>query len=746
MIDAVSEDDVPLHMIWIVAMMVLIGWMTRNLVTSRRYKACVAEPLLEGLELTNHRIDAARREAEHGFLLCAACGFENFTRVHNCALCGALCFDMGPDEAYFAPQSERRLTPLQRRARMRKEWQRKVDIQGRIFWYRNSIDGVMATSPGYVIQFSRSDEEEHREDEDVDSPIPSSPKGCDEVSRNASAPDNDEQVSTSDEPDIQINRSLDLTKATFKLTEASQADGAAFPHDALHFADRAALKQGMELAARDFPSKFSHFVVHTALLANTSDMRMIRVTTHRDYVLEQSMTTLSCIPDSDVHLGFRVVFKGESGIDAGGLHREWIMLLNEMLTKPEVGLFKCTNRSDQTFYINANSAVDNGEDHLVFFFGAGRMVGRALLDGAVLGFHLSVPLLKMILGMPVTFDDLEYYDADLYRNLKWLLENEGVESLGLDFSVCEQRGFRSAVGDEVCHDRDSSADVVVVDLIPNGRDVTVTDENKALYVDRRFKYVIFESVWEQLNVFLRGIYDVIPARLLLGFDYEELDYLLCGTGEIDVNDWEQNTRISLSLEDNPRVLEWFWQLFKQVIPNGDRVPGIQALGHTNTIGGGLLNDFGQAFRAAGFKWTKKLCQQDSDGDGQKNGEELGDPCCVWKVGDLPTFSIGPVKSIIKMSKSLQRVLFHVALFIAVFAVFAAAFQQSAGSKGSGTGEEYEAGANPEDEYPAFVTQNKSKSTAATSAPVPTPTSAAVTAQLLSAVASMAIALVASMFA
>ncbi|KAJ0389246.1 hypothetical protein ATCC90586_010971 [Pythium insidiosum] len=52
--------------------------------------------------------------------------------------------------------------------------------------------------------------------------------------------------------------------------------------------------------------------------------------------------------------------------------------------------------------------------------------------------------------------------------------------------------------------------------------------------------------------------------MLVGFDYEELDYLLCGTGEIDVDDWEQNTRISLNLEDNPRVLRWFWELVREM--------------------------------------------------------------------------------------------------------------------------------------------------------------------------------------
>jgi dopamine beta-monooxygenase len=33
-------------------------------------------------------------------------------------------------------------------------------------------------------------------------------------------------------------------------------------------------------------------------------------------------------------------------------------------------------------------------------------------------------------------------------------------------------------------------------------------------------------------------------------------------------------------------------------------------------------------------WTPELCRKDSDGDGKTNGEELGDPKCVWN-GNAP---------------------------------------------------------------------------------------------------------------
>ena len=37
------------------------------------------------------------------------------------------------------------------------------------------------------------------------------------------------------------------------------------------------------------------------------------------------------------------------------------------------------------------------------------------------------------------------------------------------------------------------------------------------------------------------------------------------------------------------------------------------------------------------KWTVELCKKDSDGDGKTNGQELGDPRCIWVEGDVPEF-------------------------------------------------------------------------------------------------------------
>ncbi|XP_076468958.1 dopamine beta-hydroxylase-like [Babylonia areolata] len=85
-----------------------------------------------------------------------------------------------------------------------------------------------------------------------------------------------------------------------------------------------------------------------------------------------------------------------------------------------------------------------------------------------------------------------------------------------------------------------------------------------------------------------------------------------------------------------------YPMYGQEIPNGDQVPHPckpnflwHGVGHQISQGGGARNPFGEDFAANGHKWTEALCRKDSDGDGRTNGEELGDPECVWSKGQTP---------------------------------------------------------------------------------------------------------------
>jgi hypothetical protein len=76
--------------------------------------------------------------------------------------------------------------------------------------------------------------------------------------------------------------------------------------------------------------------------------------------------------------------------------------------------------------------------------------------------------------------------------------------------------------------------------------------------------------------------------------------------------------------------------FVAMLPNGGNVPDVPAIGHPDGTGDdAATNAFGDAFSEAGNKWTKELCEADTDGDGQTNGQELGDPCCEWDMDTNP---------------------------------------------------------------------------------------------------------------
>ncbi|GMF16336.1 unnamed protein product [Phytophthora lilii] len=81
--------------------------------------------------------------------------------------------------------------------------------------------------------------------------------------------------------------------------------------------------------------------------------------------------------------------------------------------------------------------------------------------------------------------------------------------------------------------------------------------------------------------------------------------------------------------------------FVALIPNGGNVANAPAIGHSDNTGrSSATNAFGKAFADAGKSWTSGLCQADTDGDGQTNGQELGDPCCEWTVGSTPRWTSG----------------------------------------------------------------------------------------------------------
>ncbi|KAL7430386.1 hypothetical protein ACHAXM_002168, partial [Skeletonema potamos] len=70
----------------------------------------------------------------------------------------------------------------------------------------------------------------------------------------------------------------------------------------------------------------------------------------------------------------------------------------------------------------------------------------------------------------------------------------------------------------------------------------------------------------QLNELLLGFFDVIPEPLLTIFDFQELELLMCGLPEIEMEDWKSHTEYSGEYDrdgPNHEVCRWFWEIVSE---------------------------------------------------------------------------------------------------------------------------------------------------------------------------------------
>ncbi|RHY54815.1 hypothetical protein DYB38_005551 [Aphanomyces astaci] len=330
---------------------------------------------------------------------------------------------------------------------------------------------------------------------------------------------------------------------TIRMSEALVIDTEEFP--------RASSVIDFEsVAALPFRHKVRWFLQELDKVAVPWEEGHLLLKIRRDAVLEESMHLLMLIPAADIRQRLRIEFIDEPGLDAGGLLREWVLLLCERLFDGSYGLFQSSHVENFGYWINTNSAQLK-PDHLKCFEFIGRLIAKCLLEGQLLTVHFSLPLLKHILGVPISFSDLEFLDEDLCKNANWLRDHSDVDTLSLDFTV---QPF----------DANGKA-LPPIELVPGGGGIAVTDANKDEYLVALLKYHMFDSVHEQVSALLKGIFDVLPRNLLAAFDYQELELLICGVPKIDVDDWKRHTDVKFADFDHPskaehKVIDWFWAI------------------------------------------------------------------------------------------------------------------------------------------------------------------------------------------
>ncbi|KAG8582335.1 hypothetical protein GDO81_008015 [Engystomops pustulosus] len=243
---------------------------------------------------------------------------------------------------------------------------------------------------------------------------------------------------------------------------------------------------------------------------------------HRDSIFRSSCEVVFKSNSEKLKQGIAVRFHGEEGMGQGVV-REWFDILSSEIINPDYALF--TQSADgTTFQPNSNSSVN--PDHLNYFRFAGEILGLALYHRQLVNIYFTRSFYKHILGIPVNYQDVASIDPEYAKNLQWILDND-ISDLGLELTFSVETDVFGAMEE--------------VPLKPGGASIVVTQENKAEYVQLVTELRMTRAIQPQINGFLQGFHMFIPPSLIQLFDEFELELLLSGMPEIDVNDWMKNT-------------------------------------------------------------------------------------------------------------------------------------------------------------------------------------------------------------
>lgn len=260
---------------------------------------------------------------------------------------------------------------------------------------------------------------------------------------------------------------------------------------------------------------------------SASSYGIISMHVDRRNVFADSFHVLSQKSGEELRGKLEVRFKGEEGIDAGGLTREWYEILARDMFNADYALFQPSGDNGTTFQPNPKSDI-HGSSHLAYFKFVGRIIGKAVADGYLLDAHFTRSFYKHMLGINVTYHDMDSIDPTFYRSLNQILDMEDVEMLDLSFTV----------------DEEWAGKVHTVELVPGGTDIPVTAANKWEYVQLVTHHRMTKAITPQLNAFLTGFCDLIPPSLISLFSPDELELLIAGLPDIDIDDLRRHTEYS----------------------------------------------------------------------------------------------------------------------------------------------------------------------------------------------------------
>ncbi|CAO2629163.1 Ubiquitin-protein ligase E3B [Lemmus lemmus] len=286
---------------------------------------------------------------------------------------------------------------------------------------------------------------------------------------------------------------------------------------------------------------------------SSASPHVTHITIRRSRMLEDGYEQLRQLSQHAMKGVIRVKFVNdlgvdEAGIDQDGVFKEFLEEIIKRVFDPALNLFKTTS-GDERLYPSPTSYIH--ENYLQLFEFVGKMLGKAVYEGIVVDVPFASFFLSQMLGhhhsiFYSSVDELPSLDSEFYKNLTSIKRYDGdITDLGLTLSYDED-----VMGQLVCHE-----------LVPGGKTVPVTDENKISYIHLMAHFRMHTQIKHQTAALISGFRSIIKPEWIRMFSTPELQRLISGdNAEIDLEDLKKHTVYYGGFHGSHRVIVWLWDI------------------------------------------------------------------------------------------------------------------------------------------------------------------------------------------
>ncbi|KAJ1076396.1 hypothetical protein K5549_002436 [Capra hircus] len=279
---------------------------------------------------------------------------------------------------------------------------------------------------------------------------------------------------------------------------------------------KSALDNGPQIAyVRDFKAKVQYFRFWCQQLAMPQH---IKITVTRKTLFEDSFQQIMSFSPQDLRRRLWVIFPGEEGLDYGGVARQKVKDRSHSFCGCLLELLYFHFAfNPKTYCLFLRTVESPGIFHPKFLLGSLtlQLFTATLLFSKISEFNKLVKCLKYVFVCSLK--------SFCNKAESFLFDMKIRRKLNLIQSVCPKKLLTRMVAE----------------------------------------WRLSRGVEEQTQAFFEGFNEILPQQYLQYFDAKELEVLLCGMQEIDLNDWQRHAIYRHYTRTSKQIM-WFWQFVKEI--------------------------------------------------------------------------------------------------------------------------------------------------------------------------------------